>query len=79
MTRHFKVMERPGKRTASDGGAELRFRGQWLRAAGFEPGSKVVAVVRKGYIELAVQAERLPDPAFVAAMAGLSRVTAQAS
>ncbi len=67
-------MERPGKRTASDGGAELRFRGQWLRAAGFEPGSKVVAVVRKGYIEIAVQAERLPDPAFVVAMGSFERI-----
>jgi len=37
MVRKFKVMDG----TASVAGAELRFRGQWLKTAGFHPGSIV--------------------------------------
>ncbi len=63
MTRSFKVQPQ-GDPVLGKVGSELRFRGQWLRAMGFEPGDKVRCVVRQGYIELAVIRESVPDPEF---------------
>jgi hypothetical protein len=36
-TRHFKIMEP----LFGEGGAHLRFRGQWLCEAGFNPGQQI--------------------------------------
>lgn len=71
-TRTFKVMEA----MATHGGAHLRFRGQWLREAGFHPGAAVTLTsLSPGVIELRVTGPaQLRAQDFNDACAALDRV-----
>lgn len=57
-------------------GAEVRMRGQWLRAAGFHPGARVaVHLPSPGVIELRIcDAAQFTDADFTAAMAGFQKI-----
>jgi hypothetical protein len=73
-TRTFKVMEP----MATETGAHLRFRGQWLCEAGFHPGLTFTATpVSPGVLELRVAATSPAHTAdYIAACEQLNRVLA---
>jgi hypothetical protein len=73
-TRTFKVMEA----MATENGAHLRFRGQWLVEAGFHPGMTIDAIcISPGVMELrVVSPNRIPSEDYTQACAALNRVLA---
>ena len=73
-TRTFKVMEA----MATEKGAHLRFRGQWLVEAGFHPGLVFTATpISPGLLELRVAAPvHTHNAAYFAACEQLDRVLA---
>ncbi len=63
----------PAKRPAS-----IRLKGQWLRAAGFAPGSTVeLTVISPGVIEIRISPEIRRDPNALRIMARIDRAMAQ--
>jgi hypothetical protein len=70
-TRHFKVMEP----LATHPGAQLRFRGQWLITAGFQPGQTVqVTNPEPGKLELQVLPVGTADATFQSALAAFQQI-----